>query len=322
MSTSQHFPIARSVLSAEALASLLESSFTMRVKQCQLIKAMILDTYRVTTSNNVFILRVYPHQRRSLAKINAELDFLVYLHHAGMPVSVPFQRSNGEYVLAIPAPEGPRYGVLFSYAYGRPLSQNPDPVLGRAFGRTVAQIHAVADTYPHSLTRPPIDLEMLLERPLQDLERVFADHRDDWAFLRQVGDTVRPQIEMLPTEKPSYGLCHGDAGAANVHINDDGQLTVFDFDFCGAGWRAYDLATFITGEPDDLAQAFLAGYQEVRALEEDEQRTIPLFQILQSIWVLGVRADYVNEWGNMYFPDRLVNGVLSFIRDTVEQMEQ
>jgi Ser/Thr protein kinase RdoA (MazF antagonist) len=72
-------------------------------------------------------------------------------------------------------------------------------------------------------------------------------------------------------------------------------------------------------EPEAIGQAFLEGYESVRALTALERASIPLFQILQSIWVLGLRANYVNDWGNAALSDRLVNNVLTFIKQIIER---
>ena len=48
-----------------------------------------------------------------------------------------------------------------------------------------------------------------------------------------------------------------------------------------------------------------------------EWAAIPWFQIVQSIWVLGLRADYVNDWGSALLSDRLVNHILTFIKQTI-----
>jgi len=137
--------------------------------------------------------------------------------------------------------------------------------------------------------------------------------------LRQVAAAVRPRIAALPTESPGYGFCHGDTGSANAHITTDGHLTLFDFDLCGVGWRAYDIGTFLIDEPETIGHAFLEGYESVRALTAVERAAIPIFQIVQSIWVLGLRANYVNDWGNAALSDRLVNNVLTFIKQIIER---
>jgi len=68
------------------------------------------------------------------------------------------------------------------------------------------------------------------------------------------------------------------------------------FSSVAAGWRAYDIATFLLEEPDEIVEAFVDGYQVVRPLTDEEMTAIPLFQVVQNIWVLGIRASYVNEW--------------------------
>ena len=30
----------------------------------------------------------------------------------------------------------------------------------------------------------------------------------------------------------------------------EGQITLFDVDLCGPGWRAYDIGTFVIDEPE------------------------------------------------------------------------
>ncbi len=310
-------PILRSILSADALAAVLERAYGLSNVRCQLIKAVILDTYQVLSSTGPYILRVYPAQRRTVSAIRAELELLAYLHAAGVSVSMPIAQVTGEQLLAFEAPEGPRYGVLFTYAAGQPLSQQHTPLNVRAYGNLLAHVHTIADTLPHSLARPHLNLAMLLDQPLIELETVFGQRTADWTFLRQVAELVRPQIEALPTEAPWYGLCHGDTSSANVHIAPDGRLTLFNFDFCGPGWRVYDISTFLIEEPEEMVNAFLEGYQAVRRLMAEEQTCIPVFQVVQNIWVLGMRANYVNEWGTTHFSERLVSHILTFIRKTI-----
>jgi hypothetical protein len=41
---------------------------------------------------------------------------------------------------------------------------------------------------------------------------------------------------------------------------------------------------------------------------------LPAFQAAQNIWLLGLRASYVNEWGLAFFSDHFVDGVLHNIK--------
>ena len=311
--------VQRSILAADALAPIVAQAYALDGVSCQLIKSAMLDTYLVTAAAGPTILRIYPAQRRTEMDILAELDVLAYLQAAGISVSVPILQRDGERLLTIQAPEGARYAALFTYAPGQPLSQQCTPPTARAFGRMLAEMHVLTDRWPQLPARPPLDLVTLLDRSLTDLDRVFGERAAEWAFLRQVASALTPRIATLPTEPPWYGFCHGDTGSANVHITADGRLTLFDFDMCGSGWRAYDIGTFLIDEPEAIVHAFLEGYESIRALQGAERASIPIFQIVQSIWVLGLRANYVNDWGNALLSDRLVNNVLTFIKRIIER---
>jgi Ser/Thr protein kinase RdoA (MazF antagonist) len=311
--------VQRSIVSATALAPLVAQAYGLDHVRCQLVKSAMLDTYAISTATGPAMLRIYPARRRTQAAILAELELLTVLHAAGLAVSVPIPQRSGDRLLRIEAPEGVRHAALFTVAPGQPVSQHPTAPNVRACGHLLAQIHQRWDHLAHRPRRPPLDLETLLDRSLAALERVFGQHSDAWQDLRQRATALRPRILALPTEPPVYGLCHGDFGSANAHVTDDGQITLFDFDLCGPGWRVYDIGTFVLDEPAPLVQAFLAGYESVRPLSAAEQAAIPLFQIVQSIWVLGLRADYVNDWGRSALSERLLGHVLAFIKHTSEQ---
>jgi Ser/Thr protein kinase RdoA (MazF antagonist) len=319
VSKTEYFPILRSILAAEALAGVVADAYGLANVRCRLIKAVILDTYQVLSAAGLHILRVYPARRRTLAEIRAELELLRYLQDHGAAVSVPVPQANGDYLLALPAPEGARYAALFTYAEGEPLSQHEQADAVRAYGRALAEVHAMADSLPRPLARPALDWEWLIERPLEELAQLWGRASEKWLYLRGVADRLQPAIAALPLSSPYYGLCHGDAGSANAHVTANGNLTLFDFDFCGYGWRAYDIGTFLSGEPAETTQAFLTGYQAVRSLPKFEMDTLPLFQAAQSIWMLGTRASYINEWGTTHFTDRFVTHVLDFIKRIIEQ---
>jgi Ser/Thr protein kinase RdoA (MazF antagonist) len=315
MEPNSPIPTLRSIISPEALVALVEAAYGLKITRIQLIKAILLDTYRLWTNQGPYILRVYPHRRRNRPDIEAELEFLAYLQTQGLSVSVTVAGVNGEHLLTLQAPEGRRYAALFTYAPGELLGENLTAI--HRYGYTLARLHALADVWPSPPPRTPLDLDYLLDGPLEQLAR-FEERRHDWTFLHEVAERIRPQLAALPTSAPFYGYCHGDAGPNNAHVTAEGQLTLFDFDFCGPGWRAYDLATFSSGESAEVVEAFLAGYEEVRPLSPEELKALPLFQIAQSIWLLGLRASYINEWGELYFANWFIDRVLAGIKSILE----
>ena len=113
-------------------------------------------------------------------------------------------------------------------------------------------------------------------------------------------------VDRLPKENPAYGMIHGDVIRANAQVANDSRVTILDFDFCGDGWRAYDVASYlhaIWGTPDEseFEQAFLEGYNAVRPLTNAEQATLPLFEAVRAIYSIGIPAMNIEHWGSQYF---------------------
>jgi Ser/Thr protein kinase RdoA (MazF antagonist) len=92
-------------------------------------------------------------------------------------------------------------------------------------------------------------------------------------------------------------------------------VTLFDFDLCGPGWRAYDVGTVLIDTDAATAVAFREGYEAVRPLAPVEEALLPWMQMAQQIWMLGMRAWHVNAWGSSYVADHFVDGVLDALRE-------
>ena len=110
----------------------------------------------------------------------------------------------------------------------------------------------------------------------------------------------------LARQRPAYGLIHGDVIRANALVSEPGQVTIIDFDLCGPGWRAYDLAGYLltirdTPEEQAFEGAFLAGYQQERPLSPAEQQLLPAFEAVRAIFSIGIPAMNIHHWGSAYF---------------------
>ena len=307
MAEQPHFPVLRSLLSPEALSALVEAEYGLAATRLELIKALILDTYCVWTDRGRYVLRVYPAHRRRRVTISAELDFLEWLHSHGVPVSVAIRTVEGARTIAVAAAEGVRRLALFTYAPGRPPGDDLDVI--RRYGAITAAMHVAGEGFADGGARNPLDLGLLLDRPLAQLAPALQ-HHEAWPELQQIAAAARAALQRLPATAPQFGYCHGDVCRANAHVDAEGQLTLFDFDFCGPGWRIYDVASFLRGEPAEVTDAFLDGYEGVQPLSAWEREATPLFQIAQSVWMLGVRASYLDEWGTARLTDAFVTGVV------------
>lgn len=299
---------------------------------CTLVSVSLNDTYRVEAGEAgevVAYLRIGRAAARTLADVDIELAVVRALGRAGLPVAPPLVRRDGEYVGELAAPEGARPAALIGEAPGAD-AREITPEQSRAYGRLAARVHHASDTIPPQGFRP-LDSTTLVARPLAAIrDRMTWLHadRDELAYLETIAARVAGQMAALPRTTPAWGFCHGDFHPGNVRFDAAGSPTLFDFDCCGAGWRAYDLAVFQWNawlerrEPRWISErwdAFLAGYRELREISDDELATIPLFLVARQIWLMGLdaalEAGYPPQWvGPAWLPAQL-----AFIRNWIER---
>ena len=86
-------------------------------------------------------------------------------------------------------------------------------------------------------------------------------------------EKIKRQLEkfQLPLSVPAYGICVGDVHSGNTHFTEQNEATLFDFDQCGYGWRAFDIAKFVhvamrMKTDVTVRNSFLEGYQPIRKL--------------------------------------------------------
>jgi Ser/Thr protein kinase RdoA (MazF antagonist) len=295
------FPAVHTVLSSDALVSRVVARYDLgAVAWCRLHNRGMTDTYLVETASGRYVLRVYRAGWRTDADVHYELDALLHLHRAGVPVSHPLADRDGAFMHGVQAPEGRRQVVLFTYAPGVPngeLPRGPRSDYPYLYGRGVATIHAATDGFTSPHPRVALDLAELIDRPMESIRPLVEHRTEDWQYLVGLSRALHERAERLPLAALETGFCHGDFHGGNCHVDGD-VLTFFDFDCCGPGWRAYDLAVclwsnVVRGKPRTAARRwreFLRGYREVRPLARANLEALPLFVAARHLWIMGLHA--------------------------------
>jgi Ser/Thr protein kinase RdoA (MazF antagonist) len=312
------FPVSYSTLSPDAL--LLEVGREYRIAEpvsCRLLKRGLNDTYLITTRENRYIARVYRARWRSPSEIAYELDLLAHLTARGVSVSVPIAACDGSLARPLYAPEGPRHLVMFTYADGTPLSWEKAEHSYLA-GQLLAAIHTASDDFVSRHARLALDLRYLIDAPLVSLQPFLAHRPDDWSYLKYFSARLRARADEAARAGLDWGVCHGDYGAKNIHVTEDHACTIYDFDLCGPGWRAHDLALIAWVAMDQsksaIWEAFIKGYKEKRPLAAADLAAVPLFHALCHLSSLGLFAENVGDWGILDMSDWLLDRELAFFR--------
>lgn len=317
------FPATRSILSAEALSEVVAADYALATPtECQYFKWGVNDTYLLKANAATCILRIYRRGWRSFPEIQYELEALLYVQRAGIAVSIPIRRHNGSLIGTITAPEGERYMVLFTYASGRePTYDAQDDDAAYLYGKAAAQIHTATKTFQSPHQRSVLDSEHLIEAPLRSIQPMLAHRPEDWRYMQTLSETLRRQVMQLPLSSLDQGFCHGDLHWGNAHIQDKTDtLTLFDFDCCGVGWRAYDIAVFRWGariRKKERKQwtAFLRGYRDERNIHERDIQAIPYFVALRHLWLLGLHAESRQDLGIGWMNDAYFDEAIKFLRE-------
>jgi len=242
------------------------------------------------------VLRIHSHRMayHTEPSIRSELHWMEALRReAGIETPEALAARDGSLVQRVSEGElgSPRLAVMFSFLEGR------EPVgvsLVREFkrlGEITARMHRHAQGWrrPPGFLRHTWSAETILgETPL------WGRWQDgigmDAAAVRLIGRmaaVVAHRLGALARDRERFGLIHADMRLANLLVEGD-RTKVIDFDDCGFGWFAYDLATALSfiqerAEVPALLDAWLTGYGRSMRFPPDIAAEIPTLVMLRRI---------------------------------------
>ena len=320
-----HFPVTSSLPSAAALvAEILVRAYGLAPATiCRFHSFGLNDTFIVESDSTKYALRIYPQGWRSAEDIGYELDALDHLAAAGVCVATAVPRRDGNRVTTLATPEGDRFLVLFTFAPGQELDGNGSD--SADFGRSCAQIHTASDDFMSPHKRFALDTAHLLDQPLAQIRPRLEHRAKDWAFVQALADRLRQRMDALPQSSLNFGFCHGDFHGGNVH-REGGRLTHFDFDSCGQGCRAYDIAVYrwalrseSRAAESKCWPAYLAGYREVRKLSEADLAAVDLSVPIREIWLMGGHQHGGPRWGFYWLGEKYFDRHIKLLREMEAQ---
>jgi len=119
----------------------------------------------------------------------------------------------------------------------------------------------------------------------------------DHKIKRIYRDLVK-KTQNLPADNSSFGLIHQDAHQGNFFVDENGKITIFDFDDSSYSWFVEDIALVLfytvmgqedpAGFTDNFLSGFLPGYFSEYDLDKKWFREIPLFMKRREIDLYAV----------------------------------
>ena len=308
------FPAIYSTLSPQALIAGVLTRYELgAIEQCLFWNRGLSDVYLVETAAKSYILKVSHHHWRSQSDIRFELEFLDFLHRHDLPVANPLKTIDDRLFVTLHAVEGDRYAALFPYAPGEIPQGDLSTAQSRILGQTLGRIHRTSLKFDSSTPRQSLDLEYLLDNSLSVITPYLRDQSENYAYLTDTVTEIKQQLTCLKQVSPLWSVCWGDPHSGNVHFTSDNQITLFDFDQCGHGWRIFDVAKFLqvslnAGISCKVRDAFFSGYQEVQELTELEISSLQLLTQMAHIWswAISINASAIHNCSrlNSYYVNK------------------
>ncbi|MEU4523349.1 phosphotransferase [Amycolatopsis sp. NPDC024027] len=222
-----------------------------------------------------YVLRVQRPDGPGVAQVRAEMAWLAKLRRETdlvVPQPVPTRARDLVTVVADPAVPEPRTCVLCHWVEGRFLDERLSAPQLYAVGEFTARLH-LHGARMNGLDRRRVDDLTEFGRTQVDgfspavVERAVAAAGGDERIRRAVA-RVRAVRTELGFGSDVFGLVHGDLHQDNYLLH-RGRVHAIDFDDCGYGHYAYDLAVACAAlahlpHREELKEALLDGYRSVR----------------------------------------------------------
>ncbi|KAA0128560.1 phosphotransferase [Chryseobacterium sp. SN22] len=303
----EKFPVINSTLSPDGLGKLIRQKYGLSAQaECSIFRLAMNHLYIVHDNGTQYVFRVYTHHWRTRLEIEEELRLLNILKEAGRQIAFPITDQSGQLIQEIEAPEGTRFGVLFSYAKGiktAKFSQQASFLIGQA----LAKVHQTTENL--QLKRMSYNVRNLLQDPVLKAKGFYRKNISEIEFLQTLSAFLMPKMENLNQQNMRYGAVHLDVWFDNLHIDNDKEITFFDFDFCGNGYLCFDISYFLfqlfsthLNEEEYQAKAdhFLKGYELVTKITNEEKKFLPFACLAIMTYYISVQCDRFDYWTNIF----------------------
>lgn len=264
---------------------------------CELLQHHLDATYLLSDAEGSRILRLFNARWWSRAEVEGEVAVLQHLGQHGPRVAVPVARRDGGLVTSVAAPEGERQLLVYPYLPGEALAPSRDAL---ELGQVVGRMHRALEGFRLVHPRRELTLQGLLtdtfDATLSQLSSAagapLSAAQENGSYLQALKERVLERAESVGLASFRQGICHGDLNFSNAVRQADGEIALFDFESCGPGLLAYDLAVFrwnqwLFGAREQLWQDFIAGYRRTNTLPERELQGIDLLVLLRQAYLVG-----------------------------------
>ena len=279
-------------------------------------------TFSVSTQNGQkYALRLNINSTRTLANIQAETQWVRSLARIpSINVSTPIATLDDKYVVSGHHEDSGQtiYAVMYSWLEGEEIGDEP----------TVKQLHTVGQAIA-LMHQNGSDFELTDGAELPTFNDFMWGTED---FLFSSKSTLKPENRQLIEkahdlimkftidlyQNSPVHIIHADMHGWNLMWN-EGRLSIFDFDDCGYGVEAQDLAvTLYYLDTPEQDEALLNGYKSVRPLPTYSANAMKALLLQRRLLLLNYLFETKNQEHKEMLPaylEKSLERVSTFLTD-------
>lgn len=280
--------------------------------------------YMYEKDDSEYVLRFVHSDHKHYDYVLAEIEFIDFLAHHGASVSTVIHSVNDEIVEKITIDADSYFSVsAFTRGLGEGIgNRRQNPKTWEKIGEQIGLLHKLTKNFHPEHKRPMWQDDTLY----QIADKVLvAEHKPILEVLKQ---HINKILEM-PKHIDNYGLIHTDLHFGNMVMDEEFNLTFFDFDDSSYKHFISDIAIVIFypfiytngtfKEKNDkivwLLKNFFRGYNIHNHLPVEELKRLEDFLKLReltlyTVIIAGGPEVYDSEWGSRFisiYRDRILN---------------
>ena len=196
-----------------------------------------------------------------------------------------------------------------------------------SIGLLMAKIHNITEN--RKIERVNYNSEILINESYNYLKSFFAEDLDEMKLVKEIGSKILKTFNETNIIENQNGIVHLDIWYDNLSVDNENEITIFDFDNCGNGRLILDIGYFCKQlffietdkkEYEIKVNSFLKGYQEKRFLSDNELKLIPEAGASIFIFYLGVQAQRF-DWSNIFLSENYLKMFVGRIKNWIDYYE-
>lgn len=308
--------------SLTAFASDLLTNYGIHDAKISCINFEFNATFSVETdSGTKYALRININSTRTVENMKGEIEWVRHLNRtSGIHTPTPIATLNDNYIISGFHADSNQtlHAVMYSWLEGEELGDEPTLEQLHEVGRAMAKLHQESAEFALSADAalPTFnDFFWGTEDYLFSNKSKLSD--TDRALIKEAHDHIMKFTNELYVNSPVH-IIHADFHGWNLMWNDN-RLSIFDFDDCGFGVEAQDLAVVLyyldTPEQD---VAILNGYRSVKPLPQYSDLAMKALLLQRRLLLLNYLFETKNQEHQEMLPaylEKSLERVKSFLTD-------